>query len=144
MDHKTAQSETNIFHSWGQSLSQLGYVWSRQQFTGKPLEGFIMNILGWRKPAKSATLPRFFFNRVPCSVTQEQLDEWRVHVLVYAKNILEAMLTDTWPKSGDCFDYGAHCQYWDACLYPKERRENLLRTGAYKRNDWSPLSEGNV
>lgn len=150
MDHKTTQSDnTNLPVAWGQSLSQLGYCWSRQQLTGRPVEGFIMNILGWRKPlgspSKPSSLPRFFFKRVPMTVYPWQLEEWRQNVLGRAREIIGAMLADDWAtrkNPNSCLAYNRQCAFWSACTSPPHVRARLLSSGEYRRNSWSPLGDG--
>lgn len=146
MDHKTSSSESNLPVQWGQNMSQLGYCWSRQQLTGRPVEGFIINSLLWRKPvAKKSDLPRFAFQRVPILVAPWQLEEWRENVLTRAREIIETMREDAWAsrKNPDsCLKYGAKCPYWDACTSPARVRERLLQSGGYRANDWSPLKDG--
>lgn len=143
VDHKTAQSESNLPVQWGQSLSQLGYCWSREQLTGRRPAGWIMNVLLWRKPvAKESKLPRFDFFRVPVNLQQWMLEEWKQSVLYYAQQIIERMLAGQWPKNpGSCLAYGARCPFWEPCTSPPTSRERLIASGSFRRNDWSPLRE---
>jgi hypothetical protein len=144
MDHKTSTDErSDQVRKWTRNRGQLGYVWSRGLKTGRRPEGFVMNILQWRKPlaraAKEGSKPRNEFDRVPIPVEDWMIDEWKAGVLADAQRIIDAYGAKCWPASGkDC----AFCPFFNYCtLPPKDRETALERSGNLKPQTWSPLTE---
>lgn len=153
MDHKTSTDErSDVVKKWTRNRGQLGYVWSRGLKTGRRPEGFVMNILQWRKPQVEPRLnkdgtprkqreakPRNEFDRVPIPVEDWMIDEWRQGVLSDAQRIIDAYGSGVWPASGkDC----AFCPFFNYCTLPPCDRETALeRSGGLRPQDWSPLTE---
>lgn len=149
-DHKTDSTESNLYVSWQQNRSQLGYVWSWWKETGTLPAGFVMNILRWRKPLadkplkkdgtprKSSEKPRHEFFRVPITVQPWQIEEWKAGVLHDAASIIRSYRSGTWPKSSkDC----PYCPFNEPCAAPPEQRFKVAQAMDFKPNKWSPLHD---
>lgn len=142
-DHKTASADSAFADvRWGQNPSQLGYLWSRGQLTGKLPRGFIMNTLLWSKPTKKEPDGKFSFSRTPVIVSPHQVARWKTTVLDTARDIITAALADRWPQNGNaCYKFGP-CPFFRPCVLPDKERERLFSmTSSFVPNTWSPLDE---
>lgn len=153
-DHKTNKTGGQMFWDGVRTGMQLkGYCWAFQQITGKPVHGYVANLIRtgpmpkYVKEGKdyrgktqspetwwSETLARetFYLN-------DTDLDEWKENAIAIVDEFFWHYERGLMPmKTAACCRFG-RCQYWDVCTTVKSDRGVVLASGLYKDNKWSPL-----
>lgn len=138
MDHKTSTMATNT-GEFVLSHQMYGYVAAVEHLLSRPVAGFVVNRIVWRKPTKTGT--PFTFERALTPVTRELLVEWERDVTHIIADLLEAVRRGYMQKETVwCYGKFGQCPFHKVCtLATEEQREVMLASGEYMENVWSPL-----
>jgi len=139
MDHKTSSIKGNTYYDNFELSSQtLGYTWAAEQILGRPVEGFLLNLIINRKPSKSGTSREF--DRRKYYYPKYRIEEWPTDTLSIIDDMIHRLMQGVFPKSTAwCLGKFGKCQYHDVCCSPPDMRLNILHSPAFENNDWSPL-----
>lgn len=142
-DHKTAFMFGNGFWQEQQMSGQhVGYNWAVDQVLKVNTQGYRINAIRTRKPAKSNPDPTDEdFERNTYYVTSERKQEWKTNLIAVIEEFLWNYSRGYMPmRTKWCVGkYGA-CQFFDACSLPQEQRLMTLESGLYVDDEWSPLN----
>jgi len=140
LDHKTtSMMGPTYFKEFEMSSQMVAYKWAIETLTGLPVQGFVINALGLRKPTKTGK--KLEFQRYVVSTSAESVDEWRRDTLSHLSNYFADCVEGFTPKGTKwCMGkYGA-CEFFDVCTLPHDQRHTLLNTNNYKTVTWDPLN----
>ena len=130
VDHKTSSTMRFVEHP-NHQLS--GYIACGRSL-GLDVSGAIVNLIGVYKTKTD-------FKRVITTRRENELEEWRNHIL-YTKLRIDDCLRNKWfpMYSHSCSRYGGTCPYLDLCV-ASERHLDYIINGSYKEEKWEPWKE---
>ena len=137
-DHKTTSMEGATFYKQFELGQQpMGYAWVLWQLTGRRPNGFIVNVLGSRKPTKTGRT--YSFNREVYQYREDQLLEWHQDTQTLVSDFLSHMLRDYFPKSTVwCVGKYGTCPYHEVCTLPFDSRMSMLNNYNFVNVTWDP------
>lgn len=154
-DHKTSSIDGDAFIAGFQISSQtIGYTWAAQQmWPDMNVEGFCLNCLRFKKPAKShvgsletsgprgGDAPLAFF-RSYFDYSAERVEEWKNDTIVHIGDFIHSLTRNHFPLNDRaCFDKFGVCGYHDVCVNDsREVREALLHGDSFKPVTWNPTT----
>jgi hypothetical protein len=140
MDHKSSSMATNmaefeIAHQF------YGYKWAVETILKRPVLGVNINRIVVRKPSRTG-IP-FTFERRLIAFQQGLAEEWRTDILHIVADFVENIRRQYFPKhTAWCVGKFGTCQFHKVCtLDSPEQREQMLYSGEFEDNTWSPLKE---
>ena len=161
LDFKTSsQLGSSFFDGKRMSSQPRGYAWAFGRTTGLPVHGYII------RGIRNKEIPQYVaagkvFNAKGKKLSPEQwwmesfveeryilkpgeLDEWFQNTKALLEEFLWHYRRDYIPtRTGNehaCVNYG-RCQYYEVCRLAKEDRLQLLHSGLFTQNTWSPLHD---
>lgn len=141
-DHKTAFMFGSAFWQEQQMSGQhVGYCWAVDEVLKVNTQGYRINAIRTRKPAKSNPDPTDEdFERNTYYITKERKLEWKKNLISIIEEFLWNYSRQFMPQRTKwCVGkYGA-CQFFDVCSLPQEQRLMTLESGLYEEDMWSPL-----
>lgn len=158
-DHKTSfKFGESFWNDQRMNWQCKGYVWAYRESYGVKPVGYMIDAIRTTKPRRGdefnpeteedeagATFKRQDLARDFFLVSNSELDEWKEHFLLSCEEILYWHAKGTFPMNGrhskHCQGKYARCQYCDVCMLPPGSREQMLSSGEYENNTWSPLNK---
>jgi hypothetical protein len=140
VDHKTtSMMGPQYFKEFDLSSQVYGYIWAASTLLGKPVSGFLVNALAFRKPTPKGK--PFEFQRYPVPADIGLVGEWVNDTLHIVSDFVEMAKRGYFPKHTKwCVGKYGPCPYSPICsLPPSPSRELLLNSGNYKAVQWNPL-----
>ena len=154
VDHKTHfRGGASAFDEYIRSTPQWGYVWAARQLTGKPIKGFVINMIITRSITRTGAGIGFERQRFP--VDDDMLDEWyitthdeiasliqrqRAHDEITKLALSPNLTPRAFPcRNKNCTNKYGQCEYLDVCRVPASQREMLLYSNLYKDHTWNPI-----
>jgi hypothetical protein len=143
VDHKTTSiMGAGFFEEQSMSPQQEGYMWAVQKTLGVLPQGYVINAIRTRPPAKTrdaVTSEDFVRQKFPCPA--ERVTEWEYNITQIITEFVWKYIRGYLPMEKKwCIHKYGRCQYFDVCTLPKENRLMLLDSGMYADNTWSPLT----
>ena len=149
-DHKTAFQFGDTFDKqMSMDGGQLGYCWALGETLGRPANGYIIDACRVRRPKAGrgdefgggvAQIDGSDFKRTPYWVSKPMIDEWKQDVLTLIDNIFNYHASGHFPRHRwNCTNKFGLCDYFDVCSTPIEQREQVLASGLFEDNKWTPL-----
>ncbi len=153
-DHKTTfQYGAGFEDEMSINGGQLGYVWALSQVLGTKPQGYIINGVRIRRPARTkkyegagevAPVDSEDFKRIPMFVPQDALDEWQADVLALISDLFFNHDRSFFPRSRrSCVTKYGRCDMFEVCTAPRLSRQNILDSSLFVTNEWSPLNQTN-
>jgi hypothetical protein len=152
-DHKTTFQFGDTFDSQMQmDGGQLGYCWALGQFVGKKPSGYLIDAVRIRKPnlkkaefGGAAAVDASDFKRIPFTVSEDALDDWRTDTLALIADMLRYHSLSYFPRHRwQCTNKFGKCDMFDVCSLPRQFREHALGSDMYEDNVWSPLRQPEI
>lgn len=161
IDHKTAFRFGEEFWNDQRMLWQCkGYVWAYRESYGEKPVGYIIDAIRTTRPKKGdefnaetieddagAVVKRQDLKRDFFPVSEAELDEWKQHFLLACEEVLYWHARGIYPMTGkhakQCQAKYGRCQFCDVCMLPQHARMEMLMSGEYEDNVWSPLNPTN-
>lgn len=150
IDHKTTSLlGPSFFEAAQMSSQQKGYCFAFQHLTGQQVKQYCINALRVRPEPKKVTdgskaaRAQWWdenLQRQRYDVTQQQLDEWLHNTISLVEQLFFNYKRGHFPmKTSWCAKFGK-CAYFDVCNLPMEQRMEMLSSGLFMDNKWSPLN----
>lgn len=142
VDHKTTSiMGQGFFEEQRMSAQQHGYLWAAQKSTGLRAEGFAINAIRTRPPAKTrAAVETDDFQREKYFIAPEAIVEWEYNVTALIDEMLWHHARGYFPmKTKWCVGKYGRCPYFEICSLPPESRGLMLNTNMFTTDTWSPL-----
>ena len=141
MDHKTTSvMGPTYWQTTNMSEQQRGYCYACKESLGFEPTGYITNVLATRAPTRTGTSIEFARQRFYTKVPPGQLDEWRDNMLAQVDVFLYYHKKNVYPAHHyHCVHKFGVCEFYSVCEMPKDAREAVLMSPAFKENTWSPL-----
>ncbi len=142
-DHKTTSIMGDQYMD-GLSMSSqfLGYMWALSHKLKERPAGYMVNVLGSRKPTEKGTGKRFEIARDYFFKDWSLVEEWFSNTVALLQEVFFHANQGYYPmKKLWCVGKFGKCQYFDVCSLPASARQTLLQSGMYKDNTWSPFNE---
>ena len=154
MDHKNMSQLGDMFWNEQRMTSQQrGYVWAFQTLTGKPVHGYMINAIRTKEPPqyvsentkKGKYTPESWwdesFQRQRFLIKPFELEEWKNNTIDLVEEFFWHYSRGCMPmKTKWCSSYGK-CPYFDVCLLDSRDRGQMLASGLFTDNTWSPLNK---
>ena len=140
VDHKTtSMMGPQYFKEFDLSSQVYGYLWAASRLLGKPIAGFLVNAMAFRKPTPKGK--PYEFQRYPVPADDGLVAEWAVDTMHIVSDFVEMAKRGYMPKHTKwCVGKYGLCPYVPICgLPPSQSRELLLMSGNYKTVQWNPL-----
>jgi hypothetical protein len=141
-DHKTASiMGAGFFEEQRMSPQHEGYMWAAQKVFHTMLEGYVINGIRTRPPAKSRdAVIGDDFQRDKVYLPQERLVEWERNTIVLLDEFLMRYALGYMPMQKKwCVGKYGRCSYYEVCSLPAESRPLMLNSSMFVENTWSPL-----
>ncbi len=154
MDHKNMSQLGDMFWNEQRMTSQQrGYVWAFQTLTVKPVHGYVVNAIRTKEPpiyvqenkSKGKYTPETWWEeslqRQRFLIKPSEIEEWKNNTIDLVEEFFWHYSRDYMPmKTKWCSSYGK-CPYYDVCLLDSRDRGQMLASGMYTDNVWSPLNK---
>ena len=153
LDHKTTSRMDNSFwNDMRMSAQQRGYCWAFDKVTGQTPQGYIINAIRTKEPplyvigkGKGKQSPEEWWNesltRERFEVSKQDLKEWESNTIDLVEEFFFNYQRDYMPqKTKWCSSYGA-CSYLKVCELQSQDRAQMLASGLFMDNTWSPLNQ---
>lgn len=144
IDHKTTSiMGQGFFEEQRMSAQQHGYLWAAQKSTGLRAEGFAINAIRTRPPAKTRSAVEMDdFQREKFFITQEAIAEWETNTKVLIEEVLWHHERGYFPmKTKWCVGKYGRCPYFEVCSLPPESRGVMINSNMFQTDTWSPLQK---
>lgn len=144
VDHKTSsQGGQYITMGYTNSSQFKGYAYAMQKLLNRPVQGALVNLLVTRKPTKTGTQNEFMRPRLFYS--PDTLVEWQKNTLHLLSDCLRDVERNYFPmRTTQCITRYGKCRYHEVCALDISSRENLLSSGMFKKDDWTPMRPDEV
>lgn len=139
LDHKTTSMfGPDYFDDFELSTQPIGYQWAMEQVLGRPIDGYIIDVLVGRKPTKTGKGREFHRHFYPRS--EWKLSEWPNNTLQLVSDLIHNLQRGYFPqKTSHCRGKYGKCQYFETCNLPPAQRLMYLNSGVYQDFTWSPI-----
>lgn len=139
LDHKTTSMfGPDYFDDFELSTQPIGYQWAMEKVLGRPIDGYIIDVLVGRKPTKTGKgreFHRHFYDR-----SDWKLSEWPKNTLELVSDLVHNLVRGYFPqKTSHCRGKYGKCQYFDTCNLKPEQRLMYLYSDSYQDFTWSPI-----
>lgn len=150
LDHKTTSIGGPSFFDEFQTSTQFkGYKWAAQKIIGQPIAGIIINALMCRKPKADGTT-NYTFERNQIPIHDDHVDEWQNTFLTTVYTFIQQHVDQEQFNSPEqsfpmntpwCKGKYGTCPFFDVCTLRPYQREQMIYSGLYTDNTWSPIKE---
>jgi hypothetical protein len=143
-DHKTAFMFGEGFDKqMAMDGGQLGYCWALGQTLQVTPRGYIIDAMRVRRPKKedefggTAPIDGTDFKRIPCPVSQEQVEEWKKDTLTIVSDIFNCYDRGYFPRHRwQCVGKYGICEYYDVCSTNITQREQIINSNLFEESKW--------
>lgn len=150
VDHKTTSRLGKEFWDRMRMSSQLrGYCWAAEQVFGQKIHGYVVNAIrvkeppSWENKRTRATEDKWWeesLARERFLLQDGELEAWRTNTIELCERFFEQYARGSMPMATDkCTQWG-RCQFYDVCEMRESDRDEMLASGLYTDNKWSPLT----
>lgn len=146
IDHKTTSVLGDMFWDDKKVSPQFfGYAWAAWKITGEVPSGFCVNAVRSKAaPLKpKGGMDTWWlenFERQKFWITEDDLREWELNTIELIKLFLHMAEEESFPQYRySCRSKYGKCQFYDVCTTPPSQRGEMLSSGNFQDNVWSPL-----
>lgn len=144
IDHKTSLiMGTGFFEEQAVSPQHKGYVWAVYKAYGIMPQGYCVNAICTREMSKSRPkVDDKDFIRAKTFVTKDLLEEWEYNLKQLITEYLWKYIRGYLPMEQKwCVHKYGRCQFYEVCSMIPSNRLEMLASGLYADNTWSPLTK---